>query len=79
MVPVQEGQKIRLKGMGVEGKDGGKPGALYLNVRIRRPLLQKVSEFLKIQLSARAEARFSIAVRFSNLFRQEAGMASMPR
>jgi len=45
---IKEGQKIRLKGMGAEGKDGGEPGDLYLKVRIRKPLLQKVRELLKI-------------------------------
>jgi curved DNA-binding protein CbpA len=45
---IKEGQKIRLKGMGAQGKDGGEPGDLYLKVKIRRPLLQKVRELLKI-------------------------------
>ena len=44
----KEGQKIRLKGMGEEGKDGGKPGDLYLKVKIKKPLLEKVRKFLKI-------------------------------
>jgi DnaJ-class molecular chaperone len=44
MVPpgVREGQRIRLAGMGDEGKGGGKQGDLYLKVRIRKPLLQRV-------------------------------------
>jgi len=42
---VKEGQKIRLKGMGGEG---GEAGDLYLEVRIRRPLLEKVRQFLKV-------------------------------
>jgi DnaJ-class molecular chaperone len=45
---MEEGQKIRLKGMGASGKDGGDPGDLYLKVRIKKPLLEKVREFLKI-------------------------------
>ena len=45
---VKDGQKIRLKGMGASGKDGGEPGDLYLKVQIRKPLLQKVREFLRI-------------------------------
>lgn len=45
---IKEGQKIRLKGMGAEGKDVGEPGDLYLKVRIRRPLFQKVKELLRI-------------------------------
>lgn len=43
----KEDQKIRLKGMGEEGKDGGEPGHLYLNVKIKKPLLQKVRDLLK--------------------------------
>jgi DnaJ-class molecular chaperone len=45
---IKEGQKIRLKGMGAGGRDGGEPGDLYLKVKIRKPLLQKVRELLKI-------------------------------
>lgn len=40
---VREGQRIRLEGM---GKEGSPPGDLYLKVRIRKPLLQKVQEFI---------------------------------
>lgn len=43
---VRDGQKIRLEGMGEEGADRGKPGDLYLTVKIRRPLLQKVKGLL---------------------------------
>jgi curved DNA-binding protein len=45
---LKEGQKIRLKGMGKAGKDGGEPGDLYLKVKIKKPLLQRLREFLKI-------------------------------
>jgi curved DNA-binding protein len=45
---MKEGQKIRLKGMGEPGKDGGEPGDLYLNVRIKKPLLQRVRDFLRV-------------------------------
>jgi DnaJ-class molecular chaperone len=44
---MKEGQKIRLKGMGEPGKEGGEPGDLYLNVRIKKPLLQRVKDLLK--------------------------------
>jgi DnaJ-class molecular chaperone len=44
---MKEGQKIRLKGMGAPGKDGGEPGDLYLKVKIKKPLLEKVRELLK--------------------------------
>ena len=43
---VKEGQKIRLKGMGAEGKGGGEPGDLYLKVKIKKPLLQKLRDLL---------------------------------
>ncbi len=45
---MREGQKIRLKGMGADGKDGGERGDLYLKVQVRKTLLQKVRELLKI-------------------------------
>jgi len=44
---IRNGQKIRLKGMGAPGQDGGESGDLYLTVRIRKPLLQKVREFFR--------------------------------
>ena len=43
---LREGQRIRLAGMGEEGKGGGNPGDLYLKVKIRRPLREKVKSFL---------------------------------
>jgi DnaJ-class molecular chaperone len=39
---LREGQRIRLAGMGEEGKGGGNPGDLYLKVKIRKPLWEKV-------------------------------------
>jgi curved DNA-binding protein len=45
---MKEGQKIRLKGMGAPGQEGGDPGDLYLKVKIKKPLLEKVRELLKI-------------------------------
>jgi curved DNA-binding protein len=45
---MREGQKIRLKGMGTPGKDGGEPGDLYLKVKIKKSLLREVREFLRI-------------------------------
>lgn len=44
---IREGQRIRLTGMGGEGKGTGKSGDLYLTVKIRNPLLQKVRNFLE--------------------------------
>ena len=42
---IRAGQQIRLKGMGEGGKGGGESGDLYIEVRVRNPLLQKVREF----------------------------------
>ena len=42
---IREGQKIRLKGMGTEGKGGGEPGDLYLRAHIGKPLLQRIRDF----------------------------------
>ncbi len=46
---MQEGQKIRLKGMGAPSKDGGEAGDLYLKVKIKKPLFERVKNFLNIQ------------------------------
>lgn len=43
---VKHNQPIRLTGMGEEGKGGGKAGDLYLKVRIRKPLLKSVKDFM---------------------------------
>jgi len=45
---MKEGQKIRLKGMGKEGRDGGESGDLYLKVKITKPLLQRLRGVLRI-------------------------------
>jgi hypothetical protein len=44
---IRAGQKIRLKGMGEEGKGGAKSGDLYVLVKIRNPWLQKTTDFFK--------------------------------
>jgi DnaJ-class molecular chaperone len=41
---LKDGQKIRLKGMGEPGKDSGEPGDLYLKVKIKKPLFERVKE-----------------------------------
>ena len=41
---VRTGQKVRLAGMGQQGKGGGKNGDLYLQVKIKQPLLDTVKE-----------------------------------
>jgi DnaJ-class molecular chaperone len=43
---VKEGQKVRLAGMGEEGKGGGAPGNLFLKVHITKPLFQSVRDFI---------------------------------
>jgi DnaJ-class molecular chaperone len=48
---IKEGQKIRLKGMGEEGKDGGQSGDLYLKVRIKRPFFQRIKQFISHLIS----------------------------
>jgi curved DNA-binding protein len=44
---IRDGQHLRLKGMGEEGKGGGEPGNLYLKVQIKKPLLHKIRDLLK--------------------------------
>ena len=43
---VKHNQPIRLKRMGEDGKGGGKAGDLYLKIRIRKPLLQRLKDIL---------------------------------
>jgi len=42
----RNGQKIRLPGMGEEGRAGGMPGDLFLKLNINRPVLQQAKGFL---------------------------------
>jgi DnaJ-class molecular chaperone len=44
---IQNGQRIRLKGMGAPGKNSGENGDLYLKVKIRTPLPDKIRKSLK--------------------------------
>ena len=44
---IRDGQKVRLKGLGEEGKNEGTPGDLYLQVRICVPFLRKLWAFFK--------------------------------
>jgi len=43
---VRAGQRIRLTGMGMPGRNGGKDGDLFLEVRLRRPFLSRVKNFI---------------------------------
>ncbi|HVN96655.1 MAG TPA: DnaJ domain-containing protein [Syntrophorhabdaceae bacterium] len=44
---IRNGQTIRLKGVGRQGKNGGIPGDLYLRVEIQRPVLQRIRNLFK--------------------------------
>ncbi len=44
---IQGGQKIKLRGLGEEGKNGGEAGDLFLKVRIRKPFMERIREILK--------------------------------
>ena len=41
---IREGQKIKLRGLGGEGRHGGDPGNLFLEVSIRGSILKKIRE-----------------------------------
>ena len=43
---VRDGQKIRLAGMGENGKGGGLPGDLFLKVRVKKPLLERIKQLI---------------------------------
>jgi DnaJ-class molecular chaperone len=43
---VRQGQRIRLAGMGHEGRAGGTPGDLLLEVRLRRPILERIKTWV---------------------------------
>ena len=43
---VKHNQTIRLAGMGEDGKGGARAGDLYLKVRIRKPLLERLKGYL---------------------------------
>ena len=42
---VRDGQRIRLSGLGKDGKGGGTPGDLYLKAEVRKPLFQMIKDF----------------------------------
>jgi len=46
---MKEGQKIRVEGNGRTGKEAGEAGDLYLKVKIKEPLLERIKNFLKVQ------------------------------
>lgn len=40
---IKEGQQIRLKGLGEEGKGGGEPGDLLIRIRLKKPLYRRIA------------------------------------
>ena len=44
---IKSGQRIRLRGMGAPGKNGGESGDMYLEIRIKVPLLKKIKSLFK--------------------------------
>ncbi len=44
---VQNGQVIRLSGMGQDGRHGAEAGDLLLKVKIKQPLMKKIKDFIK--------------------------------
>ncbi len=51
---IRAGQSVRLRGMGDPGKGGGAPGDLYIEIRVKSGLVQKIRDFLKRILPPRA-------------------------
>lgn len=44
---IKDGQKIKLRGLGELGKNGGDSGDLYLKVNIRTPFIEIIREFVR--------------------------------
>ena len=44
---IKGGQRLRLRGMGAPGKDGGEAGDMYLEVKIKTPFMQKIKNLFK--------------------------------
>jgi DnaJ-class molecular chaperone len=44
---IREGQKIRLRGLGEKGKNGGEKGDLYLRVMIRQSFFERLKRILR--------------------------------
>lgn len=45
---INDGQTIKLRGMGSPGKAGGKDGDLLLRIRVEAPLFRRIRSFLRI-------------------------------
>lgn len=50
---IKEGQKIRLKGLGANGRDGGEAGDLYLIVKFHTPILKKIKKLFSKHVGLR--------------------------
>ena len=46
-IGIQDGQRIRLRGMGAAGKDGGESGDMYLGVKIKNPFMGRIRKLFK--------------------------------
>ena len=46
-VGVREGQRIKLRGMGAAGKDGGESGDMFLKVKIKIPFMERIKNLFK--------------------------------
>ncbi len=44
---IKEGRKIKLRGMGGDGRNGGGSGDLYLKTKIHTPWLEKIKELFR--------------------------------
>ena len=44
---IKSGQRIKLKGMGAQGKGGGEAGDLYLEVKIKKPLAKRIKDIFR--------------------------------
>jgi DnaJ-class molecular chaperone len=49
---ISSGQSIRLGGMGAPGRSGGRPGDLYLKVRVKTPWPQRIRSFFRLAVLA---------------------------
>ncbi|MBW1779855.1 MAG: J domain-containing protein [Deltaproteobacteria bacterium] len=54
---MRAGQQLRLKGMGEPGRAGGEAGDLYVTIRIRSALIQKIKDIIAYIRSAITSAR----------------------
>jgi DnaJ-class molecular chaperone len=51
---LKSGQRLRLRCMGGEGRDGGEPGDLYLEIRVKKPLIHRIVDGIETGWSSLA-------------------------